>query len=288
LDQSPPKAGDQIYIPQHPSARAKEIAIQDNSAPNFKCSIKGYSDGACRSRHYQDVQYTCDTAGGSSGAPVLSSDSHKIVAIHHCGGGCKGNMGIPSHVLYNILAPHIGAQKNKCSSDEHLFEVSLMTDQYPDETSWELRDKKNNKLMAKEDDFGGKDGVTFLQSVCLPAGKQYEFRMRDSAGDGIQQDGHYTVFLNGYIIREGNSFGTVQTTSFGTPELQVTNDNPTPNTFANGNDQCFDDPKWFFVNKNGKKRRCDFVAKKRKKCKKVGRKGEKARNACPEACRKCK
>jgi len=251
LDQSPPKAGDQIYIPQHPSARAKEIAIQDNSAPNFKCSIKGYSDGACRSRHYQDVQYTCDTAGGSSGAPVLSSDSHKIVAIHHCGGGCKGNMGIPSHVLYNILAPHIGAQKNKCSSDEHLFEVSLMTDQYPDETSWELRDKKNNKLMAKEDDFGGKDGVTFLQSVCLPAGKQYEFRMRDSAGDGIQQDGHYTVFLNGY-------------------------------------DQCFDDPKWFFVNKNGKKRRCDFVAKKRKKCKKVGRKGEKARNACPEACRKCK
>jgi lysyl endopeptidase len=33
-----------------------------------------------------DLSYLCDTAGGSSGSPVLSRDTDKVIALHHFGG----------------------------------------------------------------------------------------------------------------------------------------------------------------------------------------------------------
>jgi V8-like Glu-specific endopeptidase len=33
-----------------------------------------------------DVSYYCDTEGGSSGSPVLSRSTNKVLALHHFGG----------------------------------------------------------------------------------------------------------------------------------------------------------------------------------------------------------
>ena len=49
------------------------------------------------------MKYTCDTEGGSSGSPVLSRVTNKVVALHHCGGGCNGNLGAPLYQFYDML-----------------------------------------------------------------------------------------------------------------------------------------------------------------------------------------
>jgi V8-like Glu-specific endopeptidase len=45
-----------------------------------------------------DVSYYCDTAGGSSGSPVLSRVTNRVVALHHFG-GCP-NSGVRADLIY--------------------------------------------------------------------------------------------------------------------------------------------------------------------------------------------
>lgn len=83
LADAPAARGEAIYIPQHPAGRPKEIAME-SAIDGGNCVIKhatydGYVAGS-------DVSYYCDTEFGSSGSPVISRDSHKVVALHHFGG----------------------------------------------------------------------------------------------------------------------------------------------------------------------------------------------------------
>jgi len=48
-----------------------------------------------------DISYYCDTEGGSSGSPVLSRDSDKVVALHHFG-GCP-NSGVRMDRIYPLI-----------------------------------------------------------------------------------------------------------------------------------------------------------------------------------------
>ena len=59
-----------------------------------------------------DVQYTCDTEAGSSGSPIISLMTHKVVAIHHCGGDCSdgGNHGINAAELYHDISELVYAE----------------------------------------------------------------------------------------------------------------------------------------------------------------------------------
>nr|WP_277606090.1 serine protease [Glycomyces sp. L485] len=75
--------GHAIYIPQHPAGRPTEIAM-DSSVDGGNCVVKnpvydGYVEGS-------DIAYYCDTEFGSSGSPVLSRDTHEVIALHHFGG----------------------------------------------------------------------------------------------------------------------------------------------------------------------------------------------------------
>lgn len=56
----------------------------------------GYATGS-------DVSYFCDTDGGSSGSPVISRRTDKVIALHHLG-GCP-NTG----VRVDLIAARIGA-----------------------------------------------------------------------------------------------------------------------------------------------------------------------------------
>ncbi|WP_091040135.1 trypsin-like serine peptidase [Glycomyces harbinensis] len=83
LADRPAKRGEAIYIPQHPSGRPTEIAME-SSVDGGNCVVKnavydGYVTGS-------DVSYYCDTEFGSSGSPVLSRDTHEVLALHHFGG----------------------------------------------------------------------------------------------------------------------------------------------------------------------------------------------------------
>jgi len=71
LRQDPAAAivGERVSIIQHPSGRAKEVALHDNRVEDVRDTV---------------VQYRTDTEPGSSGSPVFNSD-WELVALHHAG-----------------------------------------------------------------------------------------------------------------------------------------------------------------------------------------------------------
>lgn len=77
------RSGEAIYIPQHPAGRPTEIAME-SSVDGGNCVVKHETyDGYVAD---SDVSYYCDTEFGSSGSPVLSRDTHEVIALHHFGG----------------------------------------------------------------------------------------------------------------------------------------------------------------------------------------------------------
>jgi lysyl endopeptidase len=98
LDTARPVKGQELYIPQHPAGEPTRIAGSLGEKAGT-CAVadnayNGYAPGS-------DVAYYCDTEGGSSGSPVLSRKTNKVVALHHFG-GCP-NSGVRADLLYEKL-----------------------------------------------------------------------------------------------------------------------------------------------------------------------------------------
>jgi len=95
------RRGQELFIPQHPRGMPTMIALNDPGERNGNCAIAdptyyGYDEGT-------DVSYFCDTDGGSSGSPVLSAATQKVVALHHFG-GCP-NSGVRIDLINSEIAP---------------------------------------------------------------------------------------------------------------------------------------------------------------------------------------
>ncbi len=91
-----PSIGERIYIPQHPSAHGKQLAVTVDGGAN--ATIYSTTEAPCMGGP-GDIGYYADTEGGSSGSPVLGYSDHKVVALHHCA-NCP-NRGVP---IPNIIA----------------------------------------------------------------------------------------------------------------------------------------------------------------------------------------
>jgi lysyl endopeptidase len=99
LDTARPVKGTQLYVPQHPAGDPTRIAgALGDRAGNCAVDDPGYTGYAQNS----DVSYYCDTEGGSSGSPVLSAATHKVIALHHFG-GCP-NSGVRIDLIYDEVA----------------------------------------------------------------------------------------------------------------------------------------------------------------------------------------
>ncbi|MCU7727211.1 trypsin-like peptidase domain-containing protein [Actinoplanes sp. KI2] len=93
LDTARPAKGQELYVPQHPAGQPTRIAGSlGEKAGNCAVADPNYTGYAAGS----DVSYYCDTEGGSSGSPVLSRATNKVVALHHFGGcpnsGVRGDL----------------------------------------------------------------------------------------------------------------------------------------------------------------------------------------------------
>lgn len=90
--------------------------------------------------------------------------------------------------------------------------VSIVQDNYPAETSWDLRDGTTNNIIASGTSVGGSYFVD--PSLC------YVFNFYDSYGDGIccgYGDGSYSVTLDGDLVASGGDFDFQESTSFNCP-----------------------------------------------------------------------
>ena len=101
LEYNSPSIGDEIYIAEHPSGIPKVIAIEDAESNTGKCKVD-----STRFRG-TNISYYCDTQGGSSGSPVLSAATHKVVGLHHYG-GCPNSAATFDSILDNARDPETG------------------------------------------------------------------------------------------------------------------------------------------------------------------------------------
>jgi hypothetical protein len=102
---------ERIYIPQHPAAYGKKIAVTSSDSRDASGYAEVYSlnEPACQSGGPNDVGYMADTQGGSSGSPVLGYADHQVVALHHCA-SCA-NRGVP---IQEVIS-HLGSALPQCA-----------------------------------------------------------------------------------------------------------------------------------------------------------------------------
>lgn len=130
-----------------------------------------------------------------------------------------------------------------CSDNE--LTLTIVLDNYPGETSWEVRDANNNVVTSSNGTYSGNaPGSTVTETLCIPNGC-YDFIIYDSYGDGIccaYGSGSYDLVENttGTSLASGGQFNSSETTNFcvptGTTPLSVSITNSTNVSCNGGND----------------------------------------------------
>jgi len=94
IDNRLPDINEQIYIAGHPAGWPKKLSVESTHSQDQSgyCEVYSTNQTPC-SGGPGDIGYYCDTQGGSSGSPVLSAETHRAVALHHCA-NCP-NRGVP-------------------------------------------------------------------------------------------------------------------------------------------------------------------------------------------------
>eukprot|EP00538_Stauroneis_constricta_P000223 CAMPEP_0119550752 /NCGR_PEP_ID=MMETSP1352-20130426/4209_1 /TAXON_ID=265584 /ORGANISM="Stauroneis constricta, Strain CCMP1120" /LENGTH=1028 /DNA_ID=CAMNT_0007596701 /DNA_START=754 /DNA_END=3840 /DNA_ORIENTATION=+ len=133
-----------------------------------------------------------------------------------------------------------GGGDNQCSSNESLFELRLVTDNFGDETSWNI----NNGSGSIRQGSGYENNKVYLIKECIPKNDCYTFVIDDTFGDGIccnEGIGSYTISLDGAFVAVGGEFTFSDSSGqFGAqcgvdpPPVPVTTNAPTkaPTTMA--------------------------------------------------------
>jgi V8-like Glu-specific endopeptidase len=98
-----PPVGERLYITGHPAGNPKKLSIEDDQSPTGLCRVDVSPQNGRGTD--SDIGYLCDTTGGSSGSPVWSGDTHKLIALHHFGGCYNG--GVRIDLIYPEVEPII-------------------------------------------------------------------------------------------------------------------------------------------------------------------------------------
>ena len=101
-----------------------------------------------------------------------------------------------------------------CTDNE--ITIKIKFDNYPEETSWELKNDSGTVVASKVYTSSNADGSIVEEKYCLP-NDCYTFTIKDKYGDGIccsYGNGSYTVTGPNGIIKSGGSFAASEATNF--------------------------------------------------------------------------
>jgi len=119
LDARTPIQDEQIYIAQQGAyigqtwSYYRQLGIVDDMSSGSVCRINSpIRTGEVAN---SDTGYYCDTTGGSSGSPVISYSSNKVIALHHWGTGrsdtyCNTtymNQGVRMDLIYPLVSAQL-------------------------------------------------------------------------------------------------------------------------------------------------------------------------------------
>lgn len=80
-----PSGGMHINFPQHPGGGLKKIAYWKDSAKTLRCNVHSYNVSISGYTSSSQMRYSCDSAGGSSGSPIMDHGTGRIIGLHHLG-----------------------------------------------------------------------------------------------------------------------------------------------------------------------------------------------------------
>lgn len=128
----------------------------------------------------------------------------------NCGGDGSACTGCTDETACNF-DPSAYVDDGSCFSGGGSYTLTLLTDNYPGETTWEVADE-NGDVWVEGNGYSGSQ-TTYTETFCLAPGC-YTFTIFDSYGDGLQYNGvvgDYTLEdANGNAVAEmvaGGNFG---------------------------------------------------------------------------------
>ncbi len=122
----------------------------------------------------------CDDETGDCEDNVLAED-------------CPAPLRFASDTLCEDLSPPCGG------CPEAMIYIEIMTDNWGDETTWEITDHETGELVC----FGGgdyEDNTLYEEYCCIGHEDCVDFTIYDSYGDGIYGPGGYTIWLDGELV----------------------------------------------------------------------------------------
>ena len=141
-----------------------------------------------------------------------------------CGGSCSPcatcNDGVQNGQETGIDCG--GPNCSPCNTNCITGTLTLVFDNYPQETKWEITNLSGQVLLSGNNYTSA--GATRNIPVCLPSGGCYKLKMLDSFGDGMcctYGNGSYKLVFNGTTLASGAQYGASETKDFcvnaGTP-----------------------------------------------------------------------
>ena len=102
-----------------------------------------------------------------------------------------------------------------------IISLELLTDKFPEESSWELKDDETQEIIFRGGPYPGQSSQLIIEDWCLDSTACYTFTIFDSAGDGLFhpafEDGSYQIVdENGKIMANmiNVNFGQSETSHF--------------------------------------------------------------------------
>ena len=188
--------------PYQNSETIKEDFCFDSSIKFTFTMFDSVGDGICCG--YGPGSYSIFVDG-----TVLATGGEYLFSESTTSGSCPPGT-TPSPSSSPSQAPSLG-----CNSDETLFVLDLLTDEYGDEISWDIVNTCTGETVASKAADEYNDSFNYSEEVCLSDEQGYVFTIYDSFGDGICCDygsGEYSVIFDGNVLATGGEYTTSEST----------------------------------------------------------------------------
>ena len=93
----------------------------------------------------------------------------------------------------------------ECLTDELDVLISVKTDMYPTEISWVIENDETGNIIYEDGPFEEQEYI-YTDRFCLDSSECYSFKIIDTYGDGIMQEGNFGVFVDGDLVLSDTDF----------------------------------------------------------------------------------